>query len=233
MSKQKASESLPTACSEEEVAAYLRHHAEFFATRPDLLAELEIPHASGAAVSLVERQVGILREQNRQLRRKMLHLVEVARDNDQLFERIQQFTLSLLAAHRLTTVLELVQTGLREQFHADAIALRLFVTAPGAGLSQRPEFTDRAAAEQPLGNVLRAARPLCGKPKPSQLLYLFGELGDDIASAALLPLGEAGQLGILAIGSFDPQRFHPEMGKLFLGYLGEALSHTIQRLLEQ
>lgn len=233
MSKQKAPEPLAGACGEDEVAAYLRHHADFFTTRPDLLAELEIPHASGAAVSLVERQVGILREQNRQLRRKILHLVEVARDNNQLLERIQEFTLGLLGARRLTTVLELVQSGLREQFHADAVALRLFIDPPGAGLSQRPEFTDRGSAEPALGNVLRAARPLCGKPKPSQLLYLFGELGDEIASAALLPLGEAGQLGILAVGSFDPQRFHPEMGKLFLGYLAGALSHTVQRLLEQ
>ena len=46
----------------EQIEAWLREHPEFFENHPDLLAELSLPHESGSAISLVERQVRLLRD---------------------------------------------------------------------------------------------------------------------------------------------------------------------------
>ena len=48
--------------SEEQVVDYLRNHLNFFTGKDELLAKLSLPHESGKAVSLLERQVTILRD---------------------------------------------------------------------------------------------------------------------------------------------------------------------------
>ena len=54
------SERMAQAIGEQDVADYLRRHPDFFEDKPTLLADLRVPHATGTAVSLVERQVAVL-----------------------------------------------------------------------------------------------------------------------------------------------------------------------------
>jgi len=49
------------ALSADQVASYLKKHPDFFINRDSLLAEITLPHESGQAISLLERQVKILR----------------------------------------------------------------------------------------------------------------------------------------------------------------------------
>lgn len=218
--KQKQAAAEPSPCDDKVVSAYLRAHPDFFTYHTDLLAEINVPHHTDGAVSLVERQVSVLRDQNRQLRRRLVELVETARDNDRLLDNLQHFTLDLLGVEHLEALPTRVVASVTQHFNADHVALQVF--APG--------FQERDAAEGTLGNVLRAGRPVCGKPKPTQLIYLFGDAADAVGSAALLPLGDGGELGILAIGSADDHRFHPEMGKLFLGHIGAAVTAAVEKL---
>ena len=51
---------------EDQVVGYLRRNPDFFARHDDLLAEISLPHDSGSAISLLERQVNILRERAEQ-----------------------------------------------------------------------------------------------------------------------------------------------------------------------
>ena len=68
---------------ETQIAAYLQSNPEFFERHPAVLAKLRLPHApGGAAVSLVERQVAVLRQSNIKLERKLRDLLDVARGND-------------------------------------------------------------------------------------------------------------------------------------------------------
>src|SRR5690606_19642069 len=78
------SEQKPT--SADQVAAFLRQHPDYFQQRPELLELLRLPDARGQAVSLLERQAAILRERNQELRERLNGLLDVARENDRLFE---------------------------------------------------------------------------------------------------------------------------------------------------
>ena len=51
-------------------------------------------------------------------------------------------------------------------------------------------------------------------------------------SAALIPLGKKGRIGLLGIGSQEGNRFHPGMGTLFLTHLGELLELLLAEHLE-
>ena len=82
--------------SDESVIAFLRDDPSFFDRHANILSDLNLPHESGQAVSLIERQVAILRERNMQMRRRMNELMQSAKDNDVLFAKTRTLTLELL-----------------------------------------------------------------------------------------------------------------------------------------
>ena len=94
----------------EQVVAFLRANRDFFVDNKFLLAELNLPHASGRAVSLVERQVDILRERNVVMRKRMNDLIHTARHNDDLFTKTRSLTLGLLDCDSLQGLNEVLAT---------------------------------------------------------------------------------------------------------------------------
>ncbi|OGT19253.1 MAG: hypothetical protein A2V90_08910 [Gammaproteobacteria bacterium RBG_16_57_12] len=215
---------------EKQVAEYLRVHPQFFDRHTELLAELRIPHPTRASISLIERQVVILRDQNRQLRGQLKELMAIARDNDQLHNRLHRFMLALLETDSLDVLLRHVKEGLHAGFAADAVAVRLFVDANQVHASDPDLCIDRTAPGlAPFMRALQNGKPLCGHFACEQLQPFFGDKADAIASVVVLPFGK-GQppLGLLAIGSHDPERFHPAMGTVYLQKMGEVLTALIR-----
>lgn len=217
MTKQQL-ESEEMALNEGAVADYLRNQPDFFLRHPALLADLQLPHAdTGAAVSLIERQVAVLREQRQDLKRKLQQLTQTARDNEHLLERIEHLLLGLLETEDEQHLILRLRNSLREDFHADAVELRLM-----------GDEADKVRAL--FDKVIARGEPACGHLSPAQAQYLFGKLADELASGAIIPLFDADRrcIGLLGIGSIDPKRFHAEMGTTFLHYLGAVLSRLLK-----
>ncbi len=97
MSTQRKPEFIEELISEDAVDDYLEANPDFFERHGELLSSLRLPHGSGATVSLVERQVSVLRQKDMKLERKLKDLIEVARVNDALGTKMHQLTLQLLA----------------------------------------------------------------------------------------------------------------------------------------
>jgi uncharacterized protein YigA (DUF484 family) len=208
----------------EQIAAYLDQHPRFFDEHPELLAGLNLSHSSGKAVSLIERQVQVLRDQNEALKGRLVELVDVARDNDRLNGRMHEMTLDLLQADSLVELLDTLEDHLRNEFRADAIALRL--VQPEEGLRRETDVTALVIDEPTkalFATSLCDGKAQCGRLKQEQLEFLFGDRAAGIASAAVMPLGHHGREGLLAIGSREADRFSPRMGTLFLSHLAELL----------
>ena len=93
------------------VAAYLLAYPDFFERNATLLTKLRLPHLrdAGATVSLVERQVEVLRERNQVLERKLKELVDVARANDTLADRIHRLSQRLIRAISLTDTVKAIE----------------------------------------------------------------------------------------------------------------------------
>ena len=193
-------------------------------------------HPTGGAISLVERQVALLREETQRYRNQLQDLVQIARYNDELIARLQQLTVKLMDSATLDDVLALLETGLRQDFHADAATLRLFA-APGhiafdAGALSflNVAAIDMDALTPSLQPVLETGKPACGHLPNDQLVQLFPTTAGEIGSAALLPLaGSAGSpvIGLLAIGSRSAERFTPEMGTTYLNYMNELIGRKL------
>ncbi len=223
MSIQRSAGMSPETDAEGGVENYLLQHPDFFERHLPLLGTLRLPHPSGAAVSLVERQVSLLREQNAQLKQKLVDLVNIARENDRLTERMHRLSLALMEAGTLDQILQSVEEALRNDFQADVVVLRLFGTVPEA---TRPRGEDPASELFP--DLLKSRRPLCGRLKSEQLEYLFAGRAREVGSAAVVALGQRCSYGLLALGSEDPKRFHSGLGKVYLSHLGELVSAALR-----
>lgn len=229
MTSQANAETVLTEPEASQVRDFLTNHPEFFDEHADLLAELQLSHASGKAVSLIERQVQTLREQNQDLKKRLLELVDVARDNDRLSERLHHLSLELIRAASLTELLDNLEHQLRNEFSADAIILHL----PGLDESRqretgaRPLLIDDALKDR-LSMPFKENKPLCGRLKEDQVDFLFGDQAAAIESSAVIPLGENASEGLLVIGSREVNRFNPCMGTLFLTHLGELVTQLLQ-----
>jgi hypothetical protein len=217
--------------TEEAIADYLKSHPDFFERNAPLVLGLKLPHrVGGATISLVERQVSMLRQRNAQLERQLKDLVAVARENDVLVEKIHQLCLKLMRAPTLAARLESLETGLREVFAAERAVLVLFPETTPAG-AVREGFVRRLAADdpdvRPFAAFLRAAKPRCG-PLRDRQKNVFERDAESVTSAAFVPLGSTAELGFLIVGSRDPDHFHPGKRMDFLARLGEVLAVAVR-----
>ncbi len=215
--------------TELKVLTYLENNPEFFNKYPALTAALKLPQEAGPAVSLYEKQLAVLREQNRRARRRLHELIEIARQNEALARRMHQLALTLMEADQPAALFSALYDNLRQNFQADRAVVCLFAEAAEAGHAAVKEFAGREVDEQALfKSIIDKRQPLCGRMKHQQQAFLFGDEGDAIASAVMAPLHGPGWGGILAIGSFDGERFRPGMGVELLANLGELLSFILK-----
>jgi len=205
-----------------EIADWLRKHPDFLARHPDLIARLAIPHESGTT-SLLERQVELLRGENERLRRQLEHLSGVAGENERLMQRLHRMALVLVTTDSCDTLYTRLVEGLRADFRADAVCLLL---STGQGEKFAECEIGKLPEQQPewLRKLLASGQPQCGRLTREKRETVFGAAGADLGSAALVPLGDS---GLLAIGANSADRFHPDMGTLFLALLRETLQFRL------
>ncbi|MBK1720240.1 DUF484 family protein [Thiocystis violacea] len=203
------------------VADYLLQHPDFLSRNTDLLAAIQVPHLVGGAVSLIEHQVRILRRQLEAERHRLTHLISRAREYEALSTRLHGLVLQLMAVDDADTLCHLLREAMLREFHAEALAFKLFALGTSDAGSEDPltaafhDFIDREHA-------------LCGPLSAERAVMLFGDMGGNIKTAALVPIRVDGQSGVLAIGSEDIERFHPDMGTDFLDRLGELISQKLR-----
>jgi len=215
-----------------DIVQYLRDHPDFFEQHQKLLADMALVHNSGSAISLIERQVSILREQKEEALSKLHVLIDVADKNEQLSRRFNSLILALLDTKSFGQVIEFVQQRLVKDFDAQQVAIR--VLKPAKTTAKNPTEID-SGDELYLSlfaKVIENRNPVCGRLPIDQTELLFGDGYEEIRSVALIPLIKDTQsecMGLLAIGSADKNRFRADMGTLFLSHLSMVLSRVIER----
>lgn len=198
--------------SNDDVVRFLEQHPDFFDSHPELLEQLNVPHGGNGTVSLVERQLKVLRERQAASRERLAELVRVARGNDALAERIHKLTLRLLHARSAADVSAQVEASMREDFEVEIVQLLL-----------------DGEIVRNLESMLSAGRPRCGHFSETQRTAIFGEAGAKIGSMAIVPIGAGASQGALALGSENSDRFNPAISTDFLARMGEMIGAALAR----
>lgn len=219
----------------DQVAQYLAEHPDFFERHSELLINLSIPHGTvtsgsqGQTVSLIERQVSSLRDENGRLKQQLNMLIDNARANDKLFDKAKALVLALISASDLEQAIPLVENRIREDFGSTCCRLWLIGAQDKFGSAQvlaQQEIMDR------IPRLIDSDKPYCGLLKEEESELLFADQAGQVGSAAVIPLYlEQSPIAILAIANEDRNYYRNNMSTSLLSYIGEVVALVIHRLL--
>lgn len=218
--------------SENDVHQYLSKHADFFNTHTNLLSNLEIPHDSGNAVSLVERQVSVLREQKKQLKKQLNELVQIANENDSLNSQLHKLTIVLYKSGSFQDVVDVTRDRLKTDYAVDESKFIFFKDSIAGSVEDNAAAGIKLESKNKIkingiSKILKEQTPVCGRFNEETTQYLFSDASKQVQSVALLPLVGDTCFGLLIIGSYDAQRFHADKGTEFLQKLAELVGCSL------
>jgi len=212
----------------DQVSEYLKAHPDFFSGNEDLLLSMYLPHQSGETVSLVERQVTLLRERNQQARRQLEQIMLAAANNSAIFEKCKSLIVRLLEVNDADGFFNTLEDSFRDDFSATAYSLIIF----SDDANQVNHFTTRvteASAREFVGGLIDNKNPLLGVLRDQERDFLFRHSSDKVASAAVVPVKNQRNIALLSIGSDDAGYFESGMGTIFISFIADMLSRLIPR----
>lgn len=210
----------PESMDPSQIEAFLQEHPAFFKHRPELLMAMDLPHGGDGAVSLVERQVNLLRERNIEMRQRLATMTRNAESNDALFESTRAMVLSLLDCKSAAELPAVIETGFNDHFGVE-YASQLWFESSATYLKEAPiAEVDRAGV---VAGLLKRHVAFCGVFRVDEMTALFPDSQCE-GSAAIAPLLRDGELlGAIAVGSSDVRRYDGNVGTLFLEHLAEVI----------
>lgn len=222
--------------NEQQVVNFLKNTPEFFRQNPEILANMSLPHGSGNAVSLVERQVAILRERSMQARHKMSELVDNAKDNDDLFNKTQALVVDLLKTSTIDELFEITHTHFSDYFSVEKTSI-LIITPDVEALTgeiSQPFLRSATHAQEKIPSVLSADATLCGVLRDTESEFLFSS-SNEIGSAAVATREistDAPSTLILSVAHKNTDHYNQHTGTIFIDYIAQFLQIKIDQLIK-
>ncbi|MEM7358059.1 MAG: DUF484 family protein [Pseudomonadota bacterium] len=206
----------------QDLVAFFRENPDIFQRHPELLELVTLSDNRGTA-SLLERQIATLKERLQRFQSQQFELIEVARENEQISDSFSEIICQLIGFANLSEFASEFPTALRKTFEIDEVAFKT-----RQAVQRRPD--ELQAYEDTLRRVA-GNKAVCDNRWPANILSLF--FGADIRSAALIPMiagDDSEVLGVLALGSQDPERYTHELGTAHLNRLGLMAGICLARL---
>lgn len=231
----KRMDDIEAALSADEVKAYLRQHPELLANDPDLISAL-VPPSQSTGRNVVDMQhfmIGRLQNQVRLLRDIQSDLIEATSLNSLAREQVHAAALKLLDARSFEHMIEYATTadGLARMLGIRAATLCIETANGVSGIGIRgvrvlePGGVDRIVGT---GERCRLAAHVRGSRG------LYGHLAEEVHSEALVRLdfSPASPPGLLALGGFEPEQFHPDQAVDLLEFLADVVERCVRQWLD-
>lgn len=197
---------------EQLVAEWLLATPGFFERHGDLLAKVQLKNPHGdKAISLQERQMAVLRDQNKDLNRRLSEMLRFGAENDRTQNLMVAWLADLLAVTSFDRAVEIMTTGLNQIFDVGIV-----------------QFVSAASFDQASLQAIKAA-PYCGSIA-NVSASIKEHLPDDAQSLAALLLSTSQKdLGILLLSSKQADRFTEQMGLVYLRQLSQLAAAALGR----
>ena len=210
--------------SAEEVADYLILNPNFFKENPEVLNSIEIVHDSGAAVSLIQRQVELLRTDYNSTTDKLMELLANAKNNDDIFILTKKLILDLIDAFNIEEITALLEKRFKKDFGADESRLMFFTESnkniPKGRIKNPVESADR------LAGLMKPGESFYGEVKQDITQFIFND-ETAIKEVALIPLTSNTLKGMIALGRIHQGKYTENKDTLFLDFVAEVVSGLI------
>lgn len=215
-----------SAFAPQDVADFLSSNPQFFLDHPEVFASLRVPNPHGGqAISLSERQIVTLRERTRELEWQLSALSHNARTNEAIADSLSLWTQRLLGEAHAELIPGAIAMGLAETFELDGVALRVW------GLPGLPQTGYGEPVSEDIHTFADSLKvPFCGRDTEFDAATWLPEKPASLALIALRLSPDGASVGLLVLGSKDPERFDPSKGVAFLTTIGELAQAALMRL---
>ncbi len=215
--------------TEDDIANFLANTPDFFERHAEMLATVQLSSGHGTrAVSLQERQAGMLRDKIRGLESRVVEMIRHGQDNGVIADKMQAWVLSLLMTSAARDLPDTIAEELQTQFSIPQAVIKVWdVAAPFAECDFAADVSDDARSF-----AASLSTPFCGLNAGLEAVNWLPEPAA-AKSVALIALrsGDATQaFGLLVLASSDAERFTSGMGTDFLQRIGELASAALSRL---
>lgn len=216
--------------TEDDIAGFLANTPDFFERHAGLLATVELSSGHGGrAVSLQERQAGLLRDKIKTLESKVVEMIRHGNENVTIADKLQRCTRNLLLTAHARDLPETIVRELKGQFGIPQAAIKVWRV--NGIFTGEPFCTDVSNDAQAFASSL--GTPYCGVNSGFEAANWLPDPAMAM-SIALIPLrADPAQaaFGMLVLASSDAQRFHADMGTDFLSQIGDLAGAALSRLL--
>ena len=216
----------------EAVADYLRRHPDFFETRADLLTTLRVNHADGpGTISLIERQVAVLREKQTSHRERLETLLHFAEANHAIYLRTQRLVLGVLEAENVGELFHNLERTFADDFGCAAYGLIVFDQTPRQ-INHYTSCVTLTTAQGYVGDLISKRTATLGLLDGDKQDFLLRHASGEVGSAAVLPIYAGNSpIAVLALGARESGYFDPGSGTVFIDFVGDVLARTLPRYL--
>tara|TARA_B100000586_G_scaffold265506_1_gene237290 strand:+ start:858 stop:1532 length:675 start_codon:yes stop_codon:yes gene_type:complete len=210
--------------SSKEVADYLILNPDFFKENPEVLNSIEIVHDSGAAVSLIQKQVELLRSDYNSTTDKLMELLANAKSNDDIFILTKKLILDLINASKVEEITVLLEKRFKTDFGAEKSRV-LFFTESNKNLPKGRVKSPTEASDK-LAGLVNPGEIFCGEVSQDFSRFIFNDKAP-VKEVALVPLTSKTLHGVIALGSDQQGKYTENKDTLFLDFIAEVVSKLI------
>jgi len=197
-----------------DVELYLLENTDFFVSRESLVSELSFKHDAEGASSLLEMQVRKLRDEQSRLMDMLTGFVSTGKENEELFFKSKNLTLSLISSNKFDEVKKTVELFFQENFEVDSCILE---TLSDAELQNLEKIT---------GLDMNKDAIHMGPLSKEKMAAFFSN--DAIKSAVISVMKLEKGFGLLKVGSIEATKYLGDGDTTFIEYIRDVIVRVLE-----
>ena len=197
-----------------DVELYLLENTDFFLSRESLVSELSFKHDAEGASSLLEMQVRKLRDEQSRLMDMLTGFVSTGKENEELFFKSKNLTLSLISSNKFDEVKKTVEHFFQENFEVDSCILE---TLSDAELQKLEKIT---------GLDMNKDAIHMGPLSKEKMAAFFSN--DAIKSAVISVMKLEKGFGLLKVGSIEATKYLGDGDTTFIEYIRDVIVRVLE-----
>ena len=197
-----------------DVELYLLENTDFFVSRESLVSELSFKHDAEGASSLLEMQIRKLRDEQSRLMDMLTGFVSTGKENEELFFKSKNLTLSLISSNKFDEVKKTVELFFQENFEVDSCILE---TLSDAELQNLEKIT---------GLDMNKDAIHMGPLSKEKMAAFFSN--DAIKSAVISVMKLEKGFGLLKLGSIEATKYLGDGDTTFIEYIRDVIVRVLE-----
>jgi uncharacterized protein YigA (DUF484 family) len=197
-----------------EVELYLLENTDFFLSRESLVSELNFKHDADGTTSLLEMQVRKLRDEQSRLMDMLSGFVSTGKENEELFFKSKNLTLSLIASKDFDGVKQTVESFFKKNFEVDSCILEAI---------SDPELQD---LESKTGLGMSKDVIHMGPLSKEKMNAFFSS--ESVKSAVISVMKLKKGFALLKMGSNEPTKYLGDGDTTFIEYIRDIIVRILE-----